>query len=515
MRASSCRGATVPKSVGIGELHPEQVQPRTRDLSREHHAPPPRRRPSAATRTLAETSLRPQRLSEFIGQQQARANLTVFIEAARARNEALDHVLFVGPPGPRQDHAGADRRARARRQFPRHLGAGDRQGRRSRGAAHQSGGARRSVHRRDPPAQSGGRGGALSGDGGFPARSHHRRGAGGALGEDRSVEVHPGRRHHARGPSHQSAARPLRHSGAAQLLHRGGARADRQPRRARARHRHDGGRRQRDRAALARHAAHRRTAVAPRARLRPCRRRRQDRPQARRPGAAPARSRRRRPRRHGPALSHDHRRALRRRAGRRRDAGGGAVGAARRHRGDHRAVPDPEGPPATHAARPADHRRTRSSISASPSRRAIRRSSGCSATATRASEGRCDANHGRRMPLRPRALPRHRRSRRRHHLQLLDLHQEGHLAPDRAAGAVRTAQRRGRSRDLSVQHQGRQASFLQGLRRPSVLCAALRPGQDRRQRPLPRRLRRARASRRSASTAATGRRRWQQDVPWR
>src|SRR6202165_4714578 len=47
----------------------------------------------------AETSLRPQRLSEFIGQQQARANLGVFIEAARTRREALDHVLFVGPPG--------------------------------------------------------------------------------------------------------------------------------------------------------------------------------------------------------------------------------------------------------------------------------------------------------------------------------------------------------------------------------------------------------------------------------
>ena len=47
----------------------------------------------------AETSLRPQRLSEFIGQQQARANLAVFISAARTRNEALDHVLFVGPPG--------------------------------------------------------------------------------------------------------------------------------------------------------------------------------------------------------------------------------------------------------------------------------------------------------------------------------------------------------------------------------------------------------------------------------
>src|SRR5215468_10302175 len=47
----------------------------------------------------AETSLRPQRLDEFIGQRQARANLGVFIEAARTRREALDHVLFVGPPG--------------------------------------------------------------------------------------------------------------------------------------------------------------------------------------------------------------------------------------------------------------------------------------------------------------------------------------------------------------------------------------------------------------------------------
>src|SRR5512135_3366280 len=47
----------------------------------------------------ADVSLRPQRLSEFIGQQQARKNLSVFIEAARKRGEALDHVLFVGPPG--------------------------------------------------------------------------------------------------------------------------------------------------------------------------------------------------------------------------------------------------------------------------------------------------------------------------------------------------------------------------------------------------------------------------------
>src|ERR671929_957880 len=47
----------------------------------------------------ADVSLRPQTLSEFIGQAQARANLKVFIEAAKARGEALDHVLFAGPPG--------------------------------------------------------------------------------------------------------------------------------------------------------------------------------------------------------------------------------------------------------------------------------------------------------------------------------------------------------------------------------------------------------------------------------
>jgi Holliday junction DNA helicase RuvB len=46
-----------------------------------------------------EASLRPRQLSEFVGQQQARENLGVFIAAARARAEALDHVLFSGPPG--------------------------------------------------------------------------------------------------------------------------------------------------------------------------------------------------------------------------------------------------------------------------------------------------------------------------------------------------------------------------------------------------------------------------------
>jgi Holliday junction DNA helicase RuvB len=55
--------------------------------------------PERRDEDAAESSLRPQRLAEFIGQEQARKNLGVFIAAARGRKEALDHVLFVGPPG--------------------------------------------------------------------------------------------------------------------------------------------------------------------------------------------------------------------------------------------------------------------------------------------------------------------------------------------------------------------------------------------------------------------------------
>ncbi|RJF83707.1 Holliday junction branch migration DNA helicase RuvB [Azospirillum cavernae] len=47
----------------------------------------------------AESSIRPLTLAEFIGQRQARENLSIFIQAARSRGEALDHVLLFGPPG--------------------------------------------------------------------------------------------------------------------------------------------------------------------------------------------------------------------------------------------------------------------------------------------------------------------------------------------------------------------------------------------------------------------------------
>ena len=48
---------------------------------------------------VVEKSLRPQTLDEYIGQEKAKQNLKVYIEAAKQRGEALDHVLFFGPPG--------------------------------------------------------------------------------------------------------------------------------------------------------------------------------------------------------------------------------------------------------------------------------------------------------------------------------------------------------------------------------------------------------------------------------
>ena len=46
-----------------------------------------------------EVSLRPQRFEEFVGQKRLKENLGIFIQAAKERQEALDHVLLYGPPG--------------------------------------------------------------------------------------------------------------------------------------------------------------------------------------------------------------------------------------------------------------------------------------------------------------------------------------------------------------------------------------------------------------------------------
>ncbi|MFE3836291.1 Holliday junction branch migration DNA helicase RuvB [Pseudogemmobacter sonorensis] len=66
--------------------------------------PDPSPRPDASLRPErqpedADRALRPQALEDFVGQAEARANLRVFIEAARMRGEAMDHTLFHGPPG--------------------------------------------------------------------------------------------------------------------------------------------------------------------------------------------------------------------------------------------------------------------------------------------------------------------------------------------------------------------------------------------------------------------------------
>jgi len=55
--------------------------------------------PERAEQDAPEVSIRPTTLDEFVGQRQLRDNLRVFIDAARSRREALDHVLFFGPPG--------------------------------------------------------------------------------------------------------------------------------------------------------------------------------------------------------------------------------------------------------------------------------------------------------------------------------------------------------------------------------------------------------------------------------
>ena len=46
-----------------------------------------------------EGSLRPQYLKDYIGQEKAKSTLKIYIEAAKQRQDALDHVLFYGPPG--------------------------------------------------------------------------------------------------------------------------------------------------------------------------------------------------------------------------------------------------------------------------------------------------------------------------------------------------------------------------------------------------------------------------------
>ena len=48
---------------------------------------------------IFDKSIRPENLDEYVGQEKIKENLRIFIEAAKMRNEPLDHVLLYGPPG--------------------------------------------------------------------------------------------------------------------------------------------------------------------------------------------------------------------------------------------------------------------------------------------------------------------------------------------------------------------------------------------------------------------------------
>ena len=195
--------------------------------------------PERRSDDVGDTALRPQLLSEFVGQAQARRNLSIFIEAARKRNEALDHVLFVGPPG-----LGKTTLAQI---VARELGVGFRA---TSGPVIAKAGDLAAlltnleerdvlfideIHRLSPAVEE-----VL-----YPAMEDFQLDL--IIGEGpaaRSVKIElakftlVGATTRA-GLLDQSAARPFRHSGAVEFLHRGRAGEDRHPRRPRAQHRHD------------------------------------------------------------------------------------------------------------------------------------------------------------------------------------------------------------------------------------------------------------------------------------
>ncbi len=81
-----------------GTSKPGLAKPRTPDHPDPMTTPDPTLRPDRQPED-SDRALRPQMLDEFIGQHEARANLKVFIQSAKMRDEAMDHTLFYGPPG--------------------------------------------------------------------------------------------------------------------------------------------------------------------------------------------------------------------------------------------------------------------------------------------------------------------------------------------------------------------------------------------------------------------------------
>jgi len=120
-----------------------------------------------------EMTLRPALLDQFVGQLRIKERLDVLIDAAKQREDSLEHL------------SSADRPASAKRRWPtsspkrwrehhHHFRPRDRKGGRPRRASHHAAKGRRPLHRRNPSPQQKHRGVSLPRDGGFPPRHHHR-----------------------------------------------------------------------------------------------------------------------------------------------------------------------------------------------------------------------------------------------------------------------------------------------------------------------------------------------------